>query len=426
MQFLSDFARFISRSPTVWHAAREITSRLAEAEFTPLAEKERWQLDPGKGYFVVREGAVCAFRMPTKSPKRTTLVASHTDSPALKIKPIPETTTQGIAQLSTEVYGGPLLHTWLDRDLCLAGQVATADNKGRVEIHLVHLDDYPLTIPGIPPHLERTLGEKGLHVHKQDHLKAVFSIRDHPPTLHDLIRKHISAPEILSFDLFLVPTEKPQFLGPDNELFASYRIDNLSSAFAALKGLIDAEPKPHDIQMSIFWDHEEIGSSSYTGAKSDFADQVLERICLHCKMEREEFMRLKARSLCISADVGHGYHPNYPEKFDLPNSTKLGKGVVLKFNADQRYVTSARTAAPIIQICKEKQIPYQLYASRSDIPSGSTVGPVMAAAIGMATIDLGISIWSMHSTRETMSSEDERSLYKLLRSAYEHTYNEEI
>ncbi|MBS0626362.1 MAG: M18 family aminopeptidase [Verrucomicrobia bacterium] len=422
---MNDFVRFLSRAPTVWHAAREITSRLAEADFTPLGEKDRWHLEAGKGYFVMREGAVCAFRMPKQAPRRTTLVASHTDSPALKIKPKPELNTQGISQFSTEVYGGPLLHTWLDRDLCLSGQVASLNEKGRVQIDLVHLDDYPLIIPGIPPHLERTLSEKGLHVHKQDHLKAIFSIKEKPPSLNEMLHKHLSCGEILSFDLFLVPTEKPQFLGAGSELLAGYRIDNLSSAYASLKALIDTGARSHDIEMAIFWDHEEIGSTSYTGARSYFVDQILERICLHCKMEREDFMRLKANSLCISADVAHGYHPNYAEKFDLQNAPKMGQGVVIKFNADQKYASSSHSAAPIVQICKEKKIPYQLFASRSDIPSGSTVGSFMAANLGMPTVDLGAATWAMHSVREVIAIDDQTALTDLLKASYEHGYTEE-
>ena len=426
MQVLNDFVRFISRAPTGWHAAREITSRLAEADFTPLSEKERWHLEEGQGYFVVREAAVCAFRMPKRSPKRTTIVASHTDSPCLKIKPKPELSPQGIAQLSTEVYGSPLLHTWLDRDLCLAGQVASEGKNGQIQIDLVHLDDYPMIIPGIPPHLERTLAEKGLHVHKQDHLKAIFSIKPKHPTLSDLIHKHLSCGAILSFDLFLVPTEKPQFIGASGELIAGYRIDNLSSAHASLYALIESKARAHDIQMAVFWDHEEIGSTSYTGAKSSFVEQILERICLHCKMDREDLIRLKADSLCISADVAHGFHPNYPEKFDPQNSPKMGEGVVIKFNADQKYATSAHTAAPIIQICQKHKIPYQLFASRSDISSGSTVGSMMAAGLGIATIDLGVSTWSMHSIREVVSTEDQKMLGDLLKASFEHPFREEV
>jgi aspartyl aminopeptidase len=425
MHRIDDFTHFLSHSPTVWHAAKEITDRLTKNGFIPLAEKNRWHLEAGKGYFVQREGAVLAFRMPTNLPKRATIAASHTDSPALKIKPTPEVSSHQIEQMTTEVYGAPLLHTWLDRDLCLAGQVASCNPQGKIQIDLVHLEEYPLIIPGIAPHLERTLAEKGLHVHKQDHLKAIFSIKEKCPTLSELLCQRIGCSQILSFDLFLVPLEKPRYLGAFGELLASYRLDNLSSAYASLYALIQAKERPHDIQMAVFWDHEEIGSTSYTGARSQFVDQVLERICLHCKLEREDFMRLKSESLCLSVDVAHGFHPNYPEKFDPQHLSKLGGGIVLKFNADQKYATSSYTAAPMIQICKQQKIPYQLSASRSDIVSGSTVGSLMAANLDIATVDLGICTWAMHSSREVLSTEDQLALGKFLHAAFEHTFVEE-
>lgn len=406
MEMIDDFISFLENAPTVWHAAKEIQERLTKARFSCLEETDRWHLEAGKGYFVIRDGAVFAFKMPTSHPERIVLAASHTDSPALKLKPQPDVESKNIAQLSTEVYGSPLLHTWLDRDLCLAGLVALSSS-----FKLLHLKEYPLIIPSIAPHLERTLFEKGLHIHKQDHLKAIFSL-----SLSSLAK--ILPSDILSFDLFLVPLEKPAFLGNSQELLASYRLDNLSSAHASLQALIHASSSLHTIQAAIFWDHEEIGSTSYTGAKSDFALQILERICLQSKLEREDFMRLKAKSLCLSIDVAHGFHPNFAEKFDPENTPYLGKGIVFKFSADQKYATSAKISAPLIQLCKDGKIPHQLFAARSDIPSGSTVGSYMAAILGIPTIDLGIPIWAMHSIRETIATQDQKSLCDFLKAAF--------
>jgi Aspartyl aminopeptidase len=417
MQMTQDFVHFLHQSPTIWHAAKEISNCLSAADFTPLKEEEPWDLNPGQGYFVLREGAVCAFRMPAQSLQKTIIAASHIDSPALKLKPRPDIESHGISQLATEVYGAPLLHTWFDRDLCLAGQVATLSPTHSIDLHLVHLDAYPLTIPSIAPHLERTLSEKGLHIHKQDHLKPILSLS--PLPLFDLLKKHLPSSEILSFDLFLVPTQPPSYLGASSELLSSYRLDNLSSAHASLEALLRSAAQPHTLQIAIFWDHEEVGSTSYTGAKSDFLLQTLERISLHAKLSREDFMRLKARSLCLSIDVAHGLHPNFLEKFDLQNTPHLGKGVAFKFNADQKYAGSAATSAPLIHLCKTHNIPYQFSAARSDIPSGSTVGSFMAANLGISTFDLGVPVWAMHSARETIAPADQNCLTKLLQAAFQ-------
>lgn len=413
MQIVNDFLSFLRESPTVWHAAKEIKTRLEENGFSPLDEKDAWHLEEKKGYFVLRDGAVFAFRMPAKFPEKVLLAASHTDSPALKLKPEPDLESKGIFQLSTEVYGSPLLHTWLDRDLCLAGQVATSPSS----ISLVHLETHPLIIPSIAPHLERTLVEKGLHIQKQDHLKPVFSLSSSTPSISNLLSKHLNSP-ILAFDLFLVPLEKPAFLGYKHEFLSSYRLDNLSSAHASLQALLHAAPSNHTIQAAVFWDHEEIGSTSYTGAKSDFAHQILERICLHCKIERESFMRLKAKSLCISSDVAHGFHPNFAEKFDPKNTPHLGKGIVFKCSAEQKYATTLLASSPLLHLCKEQNIPHQSLTSRSDIPSGSTIGPLMAASLGIPTIDIGVPILAMHSIRETIAIEDQKALYTLLKAAF--------
>ncbi|MDP1609292.1 MAG: M18 family aminopeptidase [Chlamydiales bacterium] len=412
MQIIDDFISFIRRSPTVWHAAKEISGRLLQAGFLAVKETDSWQLESGKAYFVLREGALIAFRLPSKTPDKVIIAASHSDSPALKIKPHPDLRSHDISQLSTEVYGAPLLHTWLDRDLCLAGRVITKDLKQ----HLVHLTSHPLIIPSIPPHLERTLQEKGLHIHKQDHLKPIFSL--HPVSLFPLLAEHLKVSEILSADLFLIPQESPALLGQDQELLASYRLDNLSSAYSSLQALIETPSHPHTIQLAVFWDHEEIGSTSYTGANSNFLTQTLQRIFLHTNLSQEDTFRLAANSLCLSIDVAHGFHPNFSDKFDSGHASYLGKGIALKFHADQKYATSAHTAASIIQLCKTHNIPYQLFASRSDIPSGSTVGSFLAANLGIPTIDLGVPIWAMHSIRETLATQDQQSLSSLLLAAF--------
>jgi aspartyl aminopeptidase len=420
MHSLEAFTQFLDRSPSVFHAAHEIAIRLKEAGFTLLKEGEKWKLEPGKGYFLIRQDTlVAAFRTPITKLRTAVILASHIDSPCLKLKPQPELISHGIGQLGTEVYGGPLLHAWLDRDLRIAGRLTGIDSKGVCHSKLVSLDDCPVIIPQLAIHLDRTIHEKGVFVHKQDHLKPIFSFRSKEKQWDQWLAKHHSFSQLLSFDLFLTPLEKASFLGFDKELIASYRLDNLTSAYASLAALIQADAASDQLQMALFWDHEEIGSLSYVGADSLFANQVMERICMHYKMDREDYYQMKSRSLCLSADLAHGYHPNYSDKYDAQNASFVGKGVVIKFNANQKYATSSATAAPLIRIAENHKIPIQKFAGRSDIPSGSTVGSIMAANLGVPTLDLGISGWAMHSTREVIAGEDQISLGRLLQACLE-------
>lgn len=398
---MNDFLPFLQKSPTVFHAAEEIVHQLKKKGFVSLDETTRWNLHPGKGYFVLRGGSLlAAFRMPKKEIVSATILATHIDSPGLKLKPRPHLATQQISQFGTEVYGAPLLHTWLDRDLVVSGRL---DGK------LVHFEDHPLIIPSLALHLDRTITEKGLLVHKQDHLKPIVSLQAD----HTLAKKIQSA---TYFDLFLTPLEKPALIGHKKELLASYRLDNLTSAYAALQGLLHAPAQENVLQMALFWDHEEIGSMSYVGADSSFADQLLERIF---KKDREDFFCMKSRSRCLSLDVAHGFHPNFADKFDPQNQIFLGKGVAIKHNANQKYASHAETLSWVTEWAKREKIALQSFAGRSDIPSGSTVGSMLASHLGIPTLDVGIATWAMHSIRETIAVQDEQSLIDFCTGALE-------
>ncbi len=417
-ELLNGFFRFLDSSPTSWHAAREISDRLAEADFTPLSEKESWKLERGKGYFVVRDdAAVAAFRLPKKAPSRAVILASHLDSPSLKLKPIPEIgTANQISQFSTEVYGSPLLHTWLDRDLALAGRAIVKTAGGQRESKLVFLDDYPLIIPSLAIHLDRTIADKGLQINKQDHLRPIVSLaKERTLSLETLLRKHLSFEELLSFDLYLVSLEKAAYLGAEGEMIAAARLDNLTSAYASLYAIAEAKPQDDVLQLAMFWDHEEIGSNTWLGAQSSFLNQTLERISSHEKIIGDDFYRFMSRSWCVSTDLAHGFHPNYADRYDPKNAPWLGDGVVLKMNAQQRYATSASSAAPLIDLCLKNRWPLQKFASRADIPSGGTVGSIVSAICGVSTVDIGIAGWAMHSIRETISTQDQIALCRLLK-----------
>jgi aspartyl aminopeptidase len=418
---LEDFKAFLEASPTSWHAAREMGNRFAMRDFTPLNENEKWHLEPGKKYFIVRGGSVCAFSLPKERVQKAVILASHTDSPALKLKPLPTFRVENMTLFRVEPYGAPLLSSWLNRDLAIAGRVVTEGN-GYVEERLVYLDDAICFIPQLPIHLDRDVNEKGLILNKHEHLCPIVGLSglreqsgdDQVNAVEKILRRHLSFHTLLSFELFLVPCEPPRFVGLNNEMISSYRLDNLSSAHAALSALAVSEPAENTVQMAVFWDNEEIGSRTKDGAASPFLEEVLRRIHHSFESDLEDFFVLKHNSFCVSLDVAHAFNPNYPKKYDPQHMALLGKGIAIKQNADQKYASTAFAAAVIMRACHMLKLPYQSSVNRSDIPSGSTVGPIVAAETGITTIDIGCPQLSMHSTREVMACEDYLDMYRLL------------
>jgi len=417
---MDDFLLFLKKSPTVYHAAEEIARLCKKAKFIELDEGSAWKLKAGVGYFVVRGGSlVAAFRTPKEKVNSAVLLASHIDSPCLKLKPQAEQVQRSVGELCTESYGAPLLHTWMDRDLVLAGKVMFLTQDQKIRSHTICLEKYPVVIPSLALHLDRGIGEKGVLIHKQDHLKAIFSLDAKEKTFEKWLLAECKGHALLGFDLFLVSAQQPTLWGKNHEFLSGARLDNLTSAYAACVAVCEAKARKDVLQVALFFDHEEIGSVSAQGADSLFVEQLLERIAIGLQMEKEDVYRMKSKSLCISGDLAHGIHPNFLEKFDLQNAPELGGGVVFKYNANQKYATSSMTAAQLLAIAKKHKIPTQTFASRSDIPSGSTIGSMLAANTGIATIDVGISSWAMHSIRETIAIQDEMDLCKLFSVALE-------
>lgn len=412
---LSDFKAFLDSSPTAWHAVKQLGNRLAIRDFIPLNEEENWELESGKKYFISRGGALCAFVLPEEKPQKAVILASHTDSPALKIKPQPCFSKENMAQFGVEVYGSPLLTSWLNRDLAVAGRVVITNGKDQVEERLVYLDDIALFIPQLAIHLDREVNEKGLVLNKQEHLCPIIGLTDDKDALEKLLRRHLSFQSLVAFDLFLVPLEPARFVGHQNEMIASYRIDNLASVHASITAMAYLEqPKKNALQMAVFWDNEEVGSATREGASSPFLSDILQHIGYRLKMNVEEMILLKNNSLCVSIDMAHALNPNYPQKQDPQNQPLLGKGIVLKYNANQKYATNALSAATIVQACKALNLPQQSFVSRSDMPCGSTVGPIVAKETGINTVDIGCPQLSMHSIREVMACQDYMDMCRLL------------
>lgn len=412
---------FLDASPTAWHAAASVQQKLMHAGFGKLAEQEAWNIQPNQRYVVERNGSsLCAFVTPRKLPKRLRLLASHTDSPGLKLKPKAEFRKQKAIMLGVEVYGSPLLSSWLNRDLGIAGRVLYKNREGIAKESLVRLDSYPVTIPQLAIHLDRDVNEKGLQLNKQEHLHALAGLEStlkEGSFLEAALKEKVDLGQLISHDLLLYPLETPRLLGLGQSLLAAYRIDSLASVHAALTALLQQpDPLEDEIKMILFWDNEEVGSQTAQGAESPFFSQTVERLLAGYQATREDYFRLLNRSICISIDLAHALHPNYADKHDPQHQPLLGGGVVLKHNAQQRYATNARSLLPVRQCADQQQLHLQTFASRNDMPCGTTIGPLHAFQTGMQTVDIGCGQLSMHACRELMSCQDHLDMCRLLES----------
>ncbi len=415
---IEDLCTFLATAPTPWHAVQEMGNRLAIKEFIPLEMNEKWELERGKKYFIAKGGTILSFVLPKEMPKRMAIMAAHTDSPALKLKPKPLIHKANMLQLAVEVYGSPIFASWMNRDLAIAGRVVTLRHDKTLEEQLVFIDDAPLFIPLLPPHLDRKMNKQGLILNQQDHLIPIAALEDAEQGNHyleDLLRREIAFDKLLSHELFLVPLEIPRYVGVANEMLSSYRLDNLSSCFASLIALGNLQqPSGHTIPIGFFCDHEEIGSKSNIGAESPFFVDFLDRLTQFYKLNAEETVILKEHSSCLSIDVTHALNPNYENKYDPIHRPLLGKGVAIKSNASQAYSSGIQATAELIRLAETFGLKWQHYASRSDIPSGTTVGPIFAKGLGIETVDIGIPQLSMHAAREIIAVQDFLELCALL------------
>lgn len=429
---ITPLLQFLNASPTAWHAVETVKNRLLNEGFTQLFEEELWKINPSSSYFVIRNGSsLCAFTTPKLDPTTAHVVASHTDSPGFKLKPNAEFRKENMLMFGVEVYGGPLITSWLNRDLGIAGRVVYTDAKGLIKEALVRIDESPVVIPQLAIHLDRQVNENGLLLNKQEHLAALAGIFENEKNetkkdasksnskfsyLEELLKKKIKYKQLLGSDLYLFPLEPAALIGNNQQMIAGYRIDNLNSVHASLEAFITSRTpaKDHVINMIVMWDNEEIGSETAQGAGSPFLSHVLERITLGLGMDREDYLRLIRQSLCVSVDLSHALHPNYVEKHEPQHRLLMDHGIVVKFNAQHRYASDARSVSTIISLCEKNGVPVQKFATRGDIPSGSTIGPIHANRTGMPTLDIGCAQLSMHSCRELTSCQDYHYMKALL------------
>ena len=349
-------------------------------------------------------------------------MGAHTDSPGLRLKPKAAHENQGVAQLGVEVYGGPILATFTDRDLSLAGRVNITNTSG-FTTEMIRLNQSVVRLPNLAIHMNREVNTKGLLLDKQTQLPLIFGYAADSAEAGTQINKVIATelginPEdILNWDLNVYDTQQGSLWGSDEAFLANSQLDNLASCHAALEALI-ATDKPESTNICAFFDHEEVGSESTTGADGSFISDVMQRIFHYHKSNTEEQLRSIANSFLISADMAHAFHPNHPTAYEPEHHVSVNQGPVIKVNANQRYTTTANTAARFIQLCKKARVPYQEYTHRTDLGCGSTIGPMVAAQLGMPTVDVGNPMWAMHSIRESAGVVDHSYMIDVLKQHF--------
>lgn len=410
-----DLADFVAASPSSHHAAAEVARRLQDAGFTALVETDAWPQAAGR-YLVVRDGALIAWVVPTTATATTPvrIFGAHTDSPGFKLKPQPTTGRFGWLQAGVEVYGGPLLNSWLDRELRLAGRLVLDDGSE------VLADSGPLLrLPQLAIHLDRGANE-GFTLDKQAHTQPVWGLgaAESADLLAELAASaSVDASRVRGFDVVTADSARGAVFGKDEAFFAAGRLDDLASVHAgtvAMAGLGDVEGD-HIPVLAVF-DHEEVGSATRSGAAGPFLQDVLERIGLGLGADRGEQMQAMAASWCVSSDVGHSIHPNYPEKHDPHVRPVLGSGPILKINANERYASDAAGSAAWRGWCAAAGVSSQDFVSNNTVPCGSTIGPITATRLGIRTVDVGIPILSMHSARELAGTSDLLDLTRVART----------
>jgi aspartyl aminopeptidase len=399
----SDLIDFLDASPSPWHAVASTIDRLDG--FVRLDETEAWTELPAAGY-VVRSGAIIAWRLPNDpapphAPFR--LVGAHTDSPCLRVKPRPDTGGHGWKQLAVEVYGGILNTSWLDRDLGVAGRVVAADGS----VSLLNVAEPIARVPQLAVHLDRDVNVGGLTLDTQQHLTPVWGVGASSAGEFASWVRDVGdlTDDPAWWELCLYDVQGASVIGADHSLLASGRLDNQVSCWAATTALAAAAPSDH-IAVAVLNDHEEVGSSSTTGAGGPFLESVLARIVAARGGTAEDLARSLVSSSCVSADNAHAVHPNYADRHEPGHRPIVNAGPAIKVNSNQRYATSGHTAAGFQRACERAGVPWQVFVSRNNMPCGSTIGPITATRLGIPTVDVGVPQLSMHSARELCGADD--------------------
>jgi aspartyl aminopeptidase len=418
-----DLVRFLDAAPTPYHACREVALRLEGCGFRRFDEREPLAVEPEGRFFFVRGGTIVAVVAGRQPPADAgfVMVGAHTDSPNLRLKPLPGFADSGYRKLSIEPYGGVLYSTWLDRDLALAGRVTLRGGSSA----LVRLDRVVGTIPNLAIHLNRDVNKEGLVLNAEKHLHPLVGLGDTGAFFDELLSEALaSSPasagaatgDVVGFDLSLFELRGATFGGSQGELVHSARIDNLASCHAACTALIQAGPAGDATRVIALFDHEEVGSQSAVGARSELLRELLERVArAYPGGGADAWPRSAARSFFVSVDMAHGVHPNYPDKHDKQHRPLLGRGPVIKVNVNQSYATDGLGQGAFVEACRTEGLEPQYFSARNDMPCGSTIGPITAARLGVRTVDVGCPMLAMHSCRETAAVSDALAMTRVLR-----------
>ncbi|NOU40686.1 MAG: M18 family aminopeptidase [Methylotenera sp.] len=420
-----DLLSFIDASPSPWHAVNNVKQRLLSQGFTRLDETKTWQLTTGGSYFVTRAGAsIIAFTLGEQPLPNTGLriVGAHTDSPGLRLKPQAAFASNGLVRIGVEVYGGPILATFTDRDLSIAGRVTIRAEHGH-EIRLLKFDDALMRLPNLAIHMNREVNDQGLKLNKQTELPLLFAESEDGIEADKQFLAYIAqaleveVKDILTFEFNVFDTQKGVFWGAQQVFIANSQLDNLASCHAAVTALL-ATKNQQATSICALFDHEEVGSESASGASGSFLSDVINRIAASTGLAEEARLRTLAQSFFISADMAHAYHPNHPNAYEPCHHVLVNHGPVIKTNANQRYSTNADTAARFIKLCERANVPYQQYAHRTDLGCGSTIGPIVASNLGIPSVDVGSPMWAMHSIRESAGVLDHSYMIAALKAMF--------
>lgn len=413
---VADLLSFIDRSPTPYHAVAESAARLEAAGYARLEEGDPWSLSAGDRCYVVRAGgSLAAFEVGSAAPAEAgfRVIGAHTDSPNLRIKPEADVHAHGYHQLAVEPYGGVLLHTWLDRDLSLAGRVTLKSGDG-TDTRLVDFARPLLRVPNLAIHLYREINSEGLKLNAQRHLAPLLGLGD-DGAFADLLCAEIAREgamvereDVLAWDLMAYDTQPASVSGADGEFIHAPRLDNLASSHAGLSALTTAGEQGASpaTRVVVLYDHEEVGSRSSQGAGGTFLEDTLRRVANAAGGGADAMERAVSRSWLVSADMAHAVHPNYADRHEPGHRPKIGQGPVIKTNSNQAYATDAESAGFFSSLCARVGVTPQNFVTRSDLGCGSTIGPISAARVGIRTVDVGNPMLSMHSCREMAGSAD--------------------
>jgi aspartyl aminopeptidase len=432
MKIERDFAKnlieFIHNSPSPFHVVKEAEEILIRSGFKKLELSESWNLEKeGKYYVTSNSSSLIAFVVGKGNLEEHgfKLIGAHTDSPTFRIKPNPEIVVENkYLKLNTEVYGGPILSTWFDRPLSIAGRVAVrTENPLKPKELIVDLKEPLMVIPNLAIHMNRKVNE-GVSINLQVDTLPVLSVIEENMEKENYLVKLISEridmdfEDILDFDLFLYSTEKGTLIGPKEEFISIGKLDDLAMVHAGLCGIVDSQVN-NATNVLVCFDNEEVGSSTKQGAASPLLRTVLERICIAFGKNREDYYRALSNSFMISADMAHALHPNYIEKYDPTNRAIINGGPVIKIAASQAYTSDSMSIAVYESICKSAGIPVQKFVNRSDERGGSTIGPISSTQLNIPSVDVGSPILAMHSIRELGGVFDHYHIYKSFKEFYQ-------